>query len=118
MNTVTLILAACIITFTAIGQMLLKIGANVPYTLPWIPSSLKPYLNRYTLSGYGFLFMVTILSIYVLEEMLLKVFVPLFLSVNVISVNIFSRIFLHESLSHQKMMGIGVIIVGILIFSI
>lgn len=118
MNTVTLILAVCIITFTATGQMLLKIGATIPHTLPWIPPSLKPYLNRYTLSGYGFLFMVTILSIYALQKMPLKVFVPLFLSLNVIAVTIFSRIFLHESLSHQKIMGICVIISGILVFSL
>jgi multidrug transporter EmrE-like cation transporter len=118
MNIVTLILAVCIIIFTAIGQILLKIGAIVPSTRAWIPSSLKPYLNRYTLSGYGFLFMVTILSIYVLKVMPLKVFVPLFLSVNVIAVTIFSRIFLHESLGNQKMMGICVIISGILIFSL
>jgi len=116
MNNFSVVLAILSIVFTAVGQMLLKIGANTQNTPMWIPVSLKPYLNRFTLPGYGILFMVTILSIYILEDMPLKVFFPFFISGNLIMIAVISHFLLHESFNKPKLIGIGLIIAGILIF--
>jgi multidrug transporter EmrE-like cation transporter len=117
MNSFLVILAIISILFTAVGQLLLKIGANSPNVNRRIPQSLKPYLNQYTIPGYGLLFIVTILSIYILEDMPLKVFFPLFISGNLIAIAVLSHFILHESFTNRKIMGICLIISGILIFS-
>lgn len=118
MNGFSVNLAIFIILLIAVGQLLLKIGANTPDVQRWIPQSLKPYLNRYTIPGYSILFIVTILSIYILEDMPLKIFFPFFISGNLIVIAILSHLFLHESFTKPKIMGICLIISGILIFSL
>lgn len=118
MNSFSIVLVIISILFTAVGQLLLKIGANYQNVNRRIPQSLKPYLNRYTIPGYGLLFIVTILSIYILEDMPLKVFFPLFISANLIAIAVLSHLFLHESFSNRKIIGICLIISGILIFSL
>jgi multidrug transporter EmrE-like cation transporter len=118
MNNIFVILSIISILLTAIGQLLLKVGANSRHGARWIPQSLKPYLNRYTIAGYGLLFIVTILSIYILEGMPLKFFFPLFISGNLVMITIFSKIFLHESFTSYKIVGICMIISGILLFSL
>jgi multidrug transporter EmrE-like cation transporter len=118
MNSFSVILAIISILFTAVSQMLLKIGANSPDVNRWIPPSLIPYLNRYTIPGYGMLFMVTILSIYILQEIQLNVFFPFFISGNLIAIAVLSHFILHESFTNSKVMGICLIISGILIFSL
>jgi small multidrug resistance pump len=118
MNSFSVILAIFSILLTAVGQLLLKIGANLTDVKVWIPQPLKPYLNRYTLTGFGILFVVTILSIYILGSMPLKFFFPFFISGNLIAIEILSLIVLHESFTYRKIIGICIIISGILIFSL
>ena len=118
MNGFSIILAIISILFTAIGQLLLKIGANYPDVHRWVPQSLKPYLNKYTIPGYGMLFMVTILSVYILQGIQLNVFFPYFISGNLIAIAVISHFILHESFTNRKIMGICLIISGILIFSL
>lgn len=118
MNSFSLILAIISIVFTAVGQLLLKTGANSPDMHCRIPQSLKPYLNQYTIPGYGIMFIVTILSVYVLVDMPLKIFFPLFISGNLIAIAALSHFILHESFTNLKVMGICLIISGILIFSL
>jgi multidrug transporter EmrE-like cation transporter len=117
MRDLAVILAIFSILLTSIGQILLKIGAKPAKIHPWVPKPLKPYLNKYTMLGYSILFVVTILSIYVLKDIPLNVFFPLFISGNLIAIAIFSHLFLHESFNYRKIMGIFLIISGILIFS-
>jgi multidrug transporter EmrE-like cation transporter len=117
MNDLLVILAIISIVFTAVSQLLLKTGANITEH-GWIPDSLKPYLNRYTLAGYSILFIVTILSIVMLEEMPLRVFFPFFISGNLIAIAVFSHIFLHESFTYRKIAGICLIIAGICLLTL
>ena len=117
MNELLVILAISSIILTAIGQILLKRGANPIKAYPGIPSSLKPYLNTNTILGYSILLFVTILSIYILTDLPLKMFFPVFISGNIIAIEILSKVILHESLSSQKILGISLILTGVLIFS-
>jgi multidrug transporter EmrE-like cation transporter len=116
MNSVSVILAVLSVLLSAIGQLFLKVGAGSRSGLGWIPPVLHPYLNRYTIPGYGFLFIVTFLSVYILQGMPLKFFFPLFISGNLIAITIFSRIFLHESFTPQKILGISIIVSGLVFF--
>jgi multidrug transporter EmrE-like cation transporter len=118
MNDLLVILAIISIVFTAVSQLLLKTGANITNQHGWIPESLKLYLNRYTLAGYSILFIVTILSIVMLEEMPLRVFFPFFISGNLIAIAVFSHIFLHESFTYSKIAGICLIIAGICLLTL
>jgi multidrug transporter EmrE-like cation transporter len=118
MNGFSIILAIFSILLTAIGQLLLKIGANLTDVNKWIPRSLNPYLNRFTIPGYSMLFIVTILSIYILKELPLKFFFPFFISGNLIAIVILSRLFLQEYFTKPKIIGIFLILSGIIIFTL
>jgi small multidrug resistance pump len=118
MNSFSIILAIISIVFTSAGQLLLKVGANTPDVQRWIPESFRPYFNRYTIPGYGILFIVTILSIYILKDMPLKIFFPFFISGNLIMIAVLSHLFLHESFTNRKIMGMCLIISGILVFTL
>ncbi len=116
MNFFIVILVIISILLSAFGQILLKKGAQYPIVHGRIPQQLIPYLNQYSILGYGLLFLVTILSVYILIEMPLKVFFPLFISGNLITIVVFSYLFLRESITHREIIGIWLIISGILIF--
>jgi len=118
MSELSVILAIFAILLTAISQILLKIGAHPSGTYPWVPLSLKPYFNWHTILGYGILLIVTVLSIFILQDMPLKVFFPVFISGNLIAIEVLSKIFLHESFTSRKIIGICMILSGILIFPI
>jgi len=113
-----IILAFFAVMLSGIGQILLKYGAISEKKGHHFPEYLAPYLNRYTLSGYCLLLVVTILSIYVLKEMPLKMFFPFFISMNMIVVVILSYFILHEPLTYQKIFAIGIVVLGIIIFNI
>ncbi len=116
MNSFFALLAILAVILSAVGQLFLKVGANTRRVPMWVHRALKPYLNIYTIPGYGFLFIVTILSIYILEGMPLKFFFPLFISGNLITITVLSRMVLHESLTNRKILGICIIIAGIFLF--
>ncbi|MFA4824281.1 MAG: hypothetical protein WC593_03900 [Methanoregula sp.] len=114
----SIILAGVAVMLSGICQILLKYGAISEKKSYCFPEYLKPYLNRYTLSGYCLLLVVTIISVVVLQEMPLKLFFPLFISMNIIVVVILSYFILHEPLTCRKKIAIGIIVFGILIFCI
>ena len=114
----SIILAGVAVMLSGISQILLKYGALSEKRSPHFPEYLKPYLNRFTLSGYCLLLVVTVISIYVLQEMPLKLFFPFFISMNMFVVVVLSYFILHEPLTHRKILAIGIIVLGILIFTL
>jgi len=116
MNNFIIVLAGVAVMLSGIGQVLLKRGALSKRSC--FAEYLKPYLNRYTLSGYCLLSIVTVISIYVLQEMPLKLFFPIFISGNLIVVVILSYFILHEIMTYRKIVGIGIIVLGILVFGL
>lgn len=114
----SIILAGVAVMISGVGQILLKYGALSEKKRYYFPEYLKPYLNQYTLSGYCLLSVVTVISIYVLQEMPLKLFFPFFISMNMVVVVVLSYLILHESLTYRKVLAIVIIVFGILIFTI
>ena len=106
----SVILACFAIVISGVSQILLKFGALSKKKSNYVPEFLWPYLNRYTFSGYCLLFAVTIISVYVLKEMPLKLFFPLFISLNTVVVVILSYVILHEPLTQRKIVAIGIIV--------
>jgi Membrane transporters of cations and cationic drugs len=99
------------ILLTSVAQILLKIGASKKN------SNESVYLNRTTISGYGLLVVVTVLSVLALKGIELKVFYAAAYALNFILVAIFSWKFLGEPLSRKKVAGILLIALGILVFN-
>ena len=114
----SIILSSFAVMLSGIGQILLKYGALSEKRCYHFPAYLNPYLNRYTLSGYCFLLVVTVISVFVLKEIPLKLFFPFFISFNMIVVVVLSYLILHESLTYQKITAICIIVLGILVFGI
>jgi hypothetical protein len=113
-----ILLASVVVIISGISQILLKYGAISEKKNYNFPDYLKPYLNCHTLSGYCLLLVVTVISVYVLQEMPLKLFFLFFISMNMIVVVVLSYVILHESLTYRKVLAIGIIVLGILIFTI
>lgn len=110
-----ILLSGVSIIVSGISQVLLKIGASQKKKSQYFPVYLNPYFNWYTLSGSGLLLAVTIISVYILKEMPLKLFFPIFISMNMVVVVILSYLILHESLTYRKIVAIGIIICGVLV---
>lgn len=100
------------ILLTSTAQILLKIGARKK------TANESVYLNRSTISGYGLLVVVTVLSVIALKGIELKVFYAAAYALNFILVAIFSWKFLREPLSKKKIAGILLIALGIVIFNL
>jgi small multidrug resistance pump len=100
------------ILLTSIAQVLLKVGASKNNPRKSI------YLNRATISGYGILLLVTVLSVLALQGLELKVFYATAYALNFILVAILSWKFLGEQLSAKKIAGIMFIAFGIIIFNL
>lgn len=113
-----IIFAGIAVMLTGIGQILLKYGALPEKKSCYFPEYLEPYLNRYTLSGYCLLLVSTVISVYILKEIPLKLYFPFFVSINMIVVVVLSCFILHEFLTHRRIVAIGVIILGVLVVSI
>ena len=107
---VALILCSNIVA--GISQILLKMAANKSYDVWW-----RSYVNPYVITGYGLLFGTTILGVLALR------FMPLVLSAafaasGQIIVPVLSYLVLHEKISKRRMLGMAIIVVGIIIFSL
>ena len=91
----------------SLSQILLKISANKTYR-----DRLHEYLNPYVITGYGLLFLSTLLTMVALKK------VPLSLSSSYIFVSLMGYLVLKERFTKRKLLGLLVILVGILVFSL
>lgn len=105
------ILMLVVIVFTSIAHLLLKKGSETP-----LNSKLEMYTNPYSLTAYAVFAIVAFLSIYVMKGFDLKVFFSLN-SLTYICIPILSFIFLRESCTRNKMIGIIIISAGVIIFN-
>jgi drug/metabolite transporter (DMT)-like permease len=103
-------LALAAVLLTGAGQVLLKIGARKGGT--W-----GVYINPATLAGYGMFLMVTICAIYALQGMELKTLYAL-MSVNPLVVMVLSVFVLKENLTKNKLIAVGLIFCGLLVFNL
>lgn len=106
-----LVVALVAVVMTALGQVLLKLGAR--RGRPGRPLSI--YLNPFTISGYGLMFLVTLLNVYALKVLPLKIFVIL-LPMIFLLVALVSVLALRERMTKRQVLGSIVILIGIAVY--
>jgi drug/metabolite transporter (DMT)-like permease len=97
---------------TAISQLLMKQGARKAAKGRW-----HLYLNRYTLTAYFTLAVVTLLSLYAYKEIPLKMGLAL-APLALILVGLLSSWLLGERLTRMQILGAAVILIGVTIFNL
>lgn len=107
MNSIYLVLFILSILIASFSQIILKKGA----------SKKNIYINRYTIIGYGFMLLSTILTLVGYKGTSLTMS-GILQSLSFVFVPLFSFLFLKEKVNKKTMLGIAVIIVGIIVFSI
>lgn len=108
----TYILIAILSVFTAAcAQMLLKRGARCAYT-PWW----RQYVNGWVISGYGIMFLTMVLNIWCMHQGLQLKELSVIESMSYLFVPALSWYLFGEHMSRRKMIAIGIIIVGVIVF--
>lgn len=97
---------------SSVSQILLKKSAQAEYG-----SKIKEYLNPRVIFAYIIFFGATLCSILAYTKIPLS-FGPILESAGYIFVAILSRLFLKEKISKRKLIGLSVIIIGIIIYSL
>lgn len=108
------IFAGLAVLFTGISQTLLRIGARKGCEKKGF---MEAYLNPCVVTAYGLFLMVTLLSVYALRVIPLKVFYS-FTALNFLIVMVFSRFVLKEGVSRKQIFAIAVIVLGVVIFNL
>lgn len=109
MNPYILILLLSV-TVAAFSQILLKKSSGKKY-----PSVLREYLNPYVICGYGMLFLSLFLTMFSYRGLDFSN-VPLMESSGYVIVMFLSCLFFREKLTGRKVLGVGCILGGILIY--
>ena len=104
---VIFIISVCI---SSISQILLKKSAGIQRE-----NKIKEYINIYVITGYGLLFLSTLLTMIAYKKINLSVGVVIEAIVYII-VAILSYFFLKERFTKNKIVGIFLIIIGVVIF--
>lgn len=101
---------------TGISQVLLKRGAGKNVGRAEV-GFLVPYLNWFTICAYCLLLLTTILVIIALRVIPLKL-VYAISSLNFVVVVGLSWLFFKEEVSNRMHIGIGLIVIGIIVFNL
>jgi multidrug transporter EmrE-like cation transporter len=102
-----------VIAFTGFSQTLLKVGANQAYEKRFIAA----YINPYTFAAYGLYLLVTLFTVYALKDIPLKLFYTA-TSLKFVLILFLSKLILYERIDHRKVVAIGLIVFGVIIFNI
>ena len=97
---------------SSVSQIMLKTSAGRAYS-----SKLKEYLNPTVIVAYILFFGCTFISMFALKVVPLSM-APVLEASGYVFVAILSKVFLKEQISKKKMLGLGVIICGILIYAL
>ncbi len=97
---------------SAIAQILLKKSTKKEYA-----SKIEEYLNPYVIISYAIFFGATLCTVIAYKKVDLS-FGPILGTTEYIFVAVLSRLVLKEHISLKKIIGLGVIIVGIVIFKL
>lgn len=96
----------------AVSQVLLKLSTKQEYK-----SFIKQYFNVKVFCGYGMLFCSMLLNMFAMRYMAYK-FAPILSTISYIFILVFSVLLLKERVSKKQYIGIAMIFVGILLFSL
>lgn len=106
------VLTAIVIVFTSIGHLLLKIAA-----VKVAQTNGRIYTHPVSILAYGIFAGVAFLSIYAMKGLDLKVFFALN-SLTYICIPVLAFLVLKESFTKNKVIGVLVISLGVLLFSL
>lgn len=97
----------------ACAQMLLKQGARGQYSSFW-----RQYINPWVIGGYGIMFLAMAVNVYCLSKGVQVKELSIFESLSYLFVPVLSFLVFGERLTWRKMMAVGVIVIGIIVFFI
>lgn len=102
----------CSVFISSVSQVLLKSSANKKHD-----NALQEYINPKVIIAYGIFFLSTLITIIAYK------YVPLSMggileASGYIFVAGLSYIFLHERIGKRKLLGLGIILLGILVFDL
>ena len=108
--------AVCLLLFSvfisSVSQILLKKAADKTYK-----DHIREYINPLVIFAYGMFFCSVILTMLALRNIPLSM-QPILESAGYIFVTVMGYFFLKERIEKKKLAGIGLILLGILIFSL
>ncbi len=99
------------VLISSIAQVMLKVEANKEHE-----SRLKEYLNPMVIIAYGIFFLSTFLTMYALKYVPLT-YSPIIEPLSYIFVPVIGVMVLKEKISRRRILGIVIMLVGIVIFS-
>ena len=97
---------------SSFAQVLLKVAANQKHE-----SKIKEYLNPAVVGAYAIFFASTLLTMYALKVVPYS-FSPIIESTSYIFIPLFGIFMLREKMSKRRILGIAIMLVGILIFTL
>ena len=100
------------VIISSLAQVILKIAANTKYE-----TRLKEYLNPYVIGAYCIFFTSIFLTYYALRVVPYS-YSPIIESTSYIFIPVFGVFLLHEKISRRRLLGIGIMLIGILIFTL
>lgn len=101
-----------VIAFTGLSQTLLKIGANQACEKRFSAA----YVNPYTFTAYSLYVLATLFTVYALKDIPLKLFYTA-TSIKFVFILILSKLVLREKIDQNKLIAIGFIVSGVIIFN-
>ena len=106
------LLTLVVVVFTSIGHILLKLAATRA-----AESGGRIYLHPLSVAGYGIFAFVSFVSIYAMKGLDMKVFFALN-SLTYICIPILAFLVLRESFTCNKVAGVIIISIGVLLFNL
>ena len=100
------------VLISAFSQMLLKKSAHIRYERWW-----RSYINPWVISAYGIFVLSTLCTVIAMRRVPLST-QPFWNSLGIVLVALLGMIFFHEIPSARKVLGLGIVLLGMLIFSI
>lgn len=97
---------------SSVSQVMLKIAANRTYD-----KKIKEYLNPIVITAYGIFFVSTLLTMYALKFVPLTMS-PIIESTSYIFVPVLGVFMLREKISRRRWLGMGIMLVGIFVFTL
>ncbi len=107
-----LLLGILSVLIASLSQSLLKWESGREHT-----SLLREYLNPGVIGGYGLLALSMLLTMFAYRKLPLSM-TPAFESFSYIFVTIFGALFFHERVTKKKLLALGLIVAGILLFTL
>lgn len=97
---------------SSVSQVMLKIAANKTYD-----KKIKEYLHPIVITAYGIFFISTLLTMYALKFVPLTMS-PIIESTSYIFVPVLGFLILREKISKRRLLGMGIMVIGIFVFTL